>query len=152
MTTFYSLRLETLPTWRARSPYLYPPGTGWSSYTPRYWVPFSSPPTTRRAMGEIFDPASTWDLRLDSQLNSTPSVEWYDLGADPTANIVPLLWVAWYHMFHCNGNCTTGAGLCGNTASRSSPVVAWRHRRHRYDVFLCCVYNHHYVDKLFTVP
>jgi hypothetical protein len=23
--------------------------TGWPSYTPRYWVPFSSPPTTRRA-------------------------------------------------------------------------------------------------------
>jgi hypothetical protein len=28
------------PTWRARSPYLYPPGTGWPSYTPRHWVPF----------------------------------------------------------------------------------------------------------------
>jgi hypothetical protein len=27
------------------SPYLYPPGTGWPSYTPRHWVPFSSPPT-----------------------------------------------------------------------------------------------------------
>jgi hypothetical protein len=25
---------ETPPTWRARSPYLYPPGTGWPSYTP----------------------------------------------------------------------------------------------------------------------
>jgi hypothetical protein len=48
VTIFYCLRLETPPTWRARSPYLYPPGTGWSSYTPRHWVPFSSPPTTRR--------------------------------------------------------------------------------------------------------
>jgi hypothetical protein len=28
MTIFYCLRLETPPTWRARSPYLYPPGTG----------------------------------------------------------------------------------------------------------------------------
>jgi hypothetical protein len=28
------------PTWRARSPYLYPPGTGWLSYTPEHWVPF----------------------------------------------------------------------------------------------------------------
>jgi hypothetical protein len=39
MTIFYSLRFETLPTWRARSPYLlvYPPGTGWPSYTPRHW-------------------------------------------------------------------------------------------------------------------
>jgi hypothetical protein len=44
MTIFYCLRFETSPTWRARSPYLYPPGTGWPSYNPRHWVPFSSPP------------------------------------------------------------------------------------------------------------
>jgi hypothetical protein len=36
--TFYSLR----------SPYLYPPGREWPSYTPRHWVGFSSPLTTRR--------------------------------------------------------------------------------------------------------
>jgi hypothetical protein len=36
-------------TWRCMSPYLYPPGTEWPYYTPRHWVPFSSPPTTRRA-------------------------------------------------------------------------------------------------------
>jgi hypothetical protein len=34
------LSSETLPIWRARSPYLYPPGTGWPSYTPGYWVVF----------------------------------------------------------------------------------------------------------------
>jgi hypothetical protein len=39
-TLFYSFRVETPPTWRARSPYLYPSGIGWPSYTPRYWVPF----------------------------------------------------------------------------------------------------------------
>jgi hypothetical protein len=39
MTTLDCLRFETNPTWRARSPYLYPPVTGWPSYTPRYWVP-----------------------------------------------------------------------------------------------------------------
>jgi hypothetical protein len=39
VTIFYCLRFETPPTWRARSPYLYPPGTGWSGYTPRHWVP-----------------------------------------------------------------------------------------------------------------
>jgi hypothetical protein len=33
MTTFYCLRFETPPTWRTRSLYLYPPGTGWLSYT-----------------------------------------------------------------------------------------------------------------------
>jgi hypothetical protein len=31
-TTFCCLTFETLPVWRATSPYLYPPGTGWSSY------------------------------------------------------------------------------------------------------------------------
>jgi hypothetical protein len=32
MTTFYCLRFETPSTWRARSLYLYPPGTGWHSF------------------------------------------------------------------------------------------------------------------------
>jgi hypothetical protein len=36
VTIFYSLRFETPPTWRARSPSLYPPGTGWPSYTARH--------------------------------------------------------------------------------------------------------------------
>jgi hypothetical protein len=56
MTVFYCLRFETPPTWRVKSPCLYPPGTGWPSYTPRRWVHFSSPPTTRRATVEVFDP------------------------------------------------------------------------------------------------
>jgi hypothetical protein len=34
--------LKLPPAWRARSPYLYPPGTGWPSYTPGHWVPLSS--------------------------------------------------------------------------------------------------------------
>jgi hypothetical protein len=46
MTTFYYLRFETLPTWRARSSYIYPPGTGWPIYTPGHRVPVSSPPKT----------------------------------------------------------------------------------------------------------
>jgi hypothetical protein len=59
MIISYCLRFETSPTWRARSPYLYPPGTGWPSYTPQHWVPFSSPPTTQRAMVGLFELAST---------------------------------------------------------------------------------------------
>jgi hypothetical protein len=59
VTIFYCLRFETPPTWRDRSPYLYPPGTGWPSYTPRHWVTFSSPPTTLRATVKVFEPAST---------------------------------------------------------------------------------------------
>jgi hypothetical protein len=41
-------------TWWTRSLYLCPPVTGWPSYTPRHWVPFSSPSTTCGAMVEVF--------------------------------------------------------------------------------------------------
>jgi hypothetical protein len=47
-----------------RSPYLYPPRTGWFMYNPRHWVPFSSPPTTRRVTVEVFGPASTRETAL----------------------------------------------------------------------------------------
>jgi hypothetical protein len=40
---------------------VYLPGTWWLGYTPRQWVPFSAPPTSRRAAVEVFDPASTRD-------------------------------------------------------------------------------------------
>jgi hypothetical protein len=53
-------RIWDSSTWKARSPYLYPPGTGWPSYTPRHWVLFSSPPMTCRPMVEVVQPASTW--------------------------------------------------------------------------------------------
>jgi hypothetical protein len=53
--------LETPPTWRARSPYLYPPGPGWPKYTPGHWVPFPTPLTTHRTTVEVFHPASTRD-------------------------------------------------------------------------------------------
>jgi hypothetical protein len=49
MTIFYCLIIETPPTWRSTSLYLYPPETGWPSYTLRHWVPSSSLPTTLRA-------------------------------------------------------------------------------------------------------
>jgi hypothetical protein len=51
MTTFYCLRFETPSTWSSRFPYLHPTGTDWPSYTPRHWVPFSSPHTTRQGYG-----------------------------------------------------------------------------------------------------
>jgi hypothetical protein len=43
-TYFIAPILETPPTWRARSLYLYPPGLEWPSYTPGHWVPFPSSP------------------------------------------------------------------------------------------------------------
>jgi hypothetical protein len=61
MTIFHCLRFATPLPWRARTPYLYPPGTGWPSYTPRHRVFFSSSPTTRRATVVVFEPASTRD-------------------------------------------------------------------------------------------
>jgi hypothetical protein len=50
---YFTVSFETPPTWRARYPYLYPPGTGWSSYSPGHWVPSSSL-TTRRSTVEVF--------------------------------------------------------------------------------------------------
>jgi hypothetical protein len=72
VTIFYCLRFETPPAWRVRSPYLYPPRKGWPGYTPRHWVPFSSPPTTRRATMEVFEPASTLKVKVKVMLR--PSV------------------------------------------------------------------------------
>jgi hypothetical protein len=51
---YFTVSFETPPTWRTRFPYLYPPGTGWPSYTPGHWVPFMSPLTTRMAAVEVF--------------------------------------------------------------------------------------------------
>jgi hypothetical protein len=63
-------QIRDSPTWRAMFPCLYPPGTGWPGYSPRHWVPFTSPPTTRRATVEVFDPASTWDWFNPIKINS----------------------------------------------------------------------------------
>jgi hypothetical protein len=35
---YNTVSFETPPTWSARSPYLFPPGRGWPSYTPGHWV------------------------------------------------------------------------------------------------------------------
>jgi hypothetical protein len=53
---YFAVSSETPPTWRARFPYLYPPGTGWPSYTPGHWVPFLSSLTTRRDYGIFVKP------------------------------------------------------------------------------------------------
>jgi hypothetical protein len=63
-------QIRDSPTLRARSPYLYPPGTRWPSYTPRHWVPFSSPPTTRKATVEVFESVSTRSSRTEFLLNN----------------------------------------------------------------------------------
>jgi hypothetical protein len=62
------LIFETSPTWRARPLHLCLPRNRWPSYTPKHWVHFSSPPTTRRATVEVFEPATmrTFFFRLNS--------------------------------------------------------------------------------------
>jgi hypothetical protein len=51
---YFTVSSKTPPTWRARFPYLYPPGTGWPSYTPGSWVLSLSPPMPHRASVEVF--------------------------------------------------------------------------------------------------
>jgi hypothetical protein len=51
---YFTVSFDTPPTWRARFPYLYLPGTGWPSYTPGQWVPVLSPLITRSATVEVF--------------------------------------------------------------------------------------------------
>jgi hypothetical protein len=56
---YFTASSETPTTSRARSPYLYPPGTRWLNYTLKQWVLFFLPLTTRMATVELFYPAST---------------------------------------------------------------------------------------------
>jgi hypothetical protein len=52
-------QIRDSPNLEGQVPEFVSPGTGWPGYTPRHWVPFSSPPTTRKAAVEVFEPAST---------------------------------------------------------------------------------------------
>jgi hypothetical protein len=88
-------RIRDSPNLEGQAPHLYSTGTGWHSHTPRHWVPFSSPPTTRRATVEVFEPAS---IRGTRRL-----LLWLLPCADPTENTV----------FHCCG-CIFTAALTGN--------------------------------------
>jgi hypothetical protein len=86
----YCLRLETPPTWRDRSPYLYPPARGWPSYTPRHWVPFPSPPTTRRATVEVSNPASARDINGESFIERI-----YEFSSYLRGNTQHIRWCNW---------------------------------------------------------
>jgi hypothetical protein len=46
-------QIQDSPNLEPRSPYLYPPATGWPNYTSRHWIPFPSPLTTRRTTVEV---------------------------------------------------------------------------------------------------
>jgi hypothetical protein len=48
-------QIRDSPTWRPRSLYLYPAGTGWPGHNLRHWVSFPSPPTnTGRKLNPYF--------------------------------------------------------------------------------------------------
>jgi hypothetical protein len=58
-------QIRESPNLEPRSPYLYPPGAVWPSYTPWHWVPFTSPFTTRRATEEVIrTPCTPWRASL----------------------------------------------------------------------------------------
>jgi hypothetical protein len=61
-TIFHLLNYKTLPTWRNRLVYLYPPGLRWPSYNPGHWIPFLSPLTTPRPGGGILSRLRTGPL------------------------------------------------------------------------------------------
>jgi hypothetical protein len=69
------------PSLEGQVPYLYPPGTGWPGYTPRHLVPFLSPPTTRRATVEAFEPASTRATKFTELISPTVVVLTYGHGS-----------------------------------------------------------------------
>jgi hypothetical protein len=87
-------RFETSPTSRTRSPHLYPPGTGWPSYTPRHWIPFSLPPTTRRATEEVFEPVTKYTVESLCCLGA-------DLRENTLPSGTPIGYFAWCDVFHC---------------------------------------------------
>jgi hypothetical protein len=81
---YLTVSSETPPTWRARFPYVYPPGTGWPSYTPGHWVPFLSPLTTRRDYG------GSIPTRLHTQLILPLVLHIYNFQACQTENTASL--------------------------------------------------------------
>jgi hypothetical protein len=50
--------IRDLPAWKAKSLYSCHPRTAWPCSILRHWVPFSSPPMTRRATVEVLEPVS----------------------------------------------------------------------------------------------
>jgi hypothetical protein len=102
MTIFKCLRFETPPTWRTMSPYLYPPGTGWPSYTPKHWVPFTSPPMTRKSTVEIFEPASTQSIRSLLGNDSVNSFQWQRILKQQWKDYYETIFSCWVWRRLCN--------------------------------------------------
>jgi hypothetical protein len=63
--TFYCLKFETLLTWKARFPYLFPPGTD-GTVIPQPLGSLSAVIMIRRDTVEVLDPASTGIIATES--------------------------------------------------------------------------------------
>jgi hypothetical protein len=136
MTKIYCLRFETPSTWKARLPYLYPPGSGWPGYTPNALVSFFVAPTTRRAMLEIFDPASTKVKSYITTDGQSASLSW---NKAPIWGLRPDLYycltVAGFLMWGALSDERTGLSLARVTVSSSKSVVSM----YSYNLhFTCC--------------
>jgi hypothetical protein len=90
-------QIRDFPNLEGQVPIFISPGTEWPIYIPRHRVPFSSPPTTRRATVEVFEPASTrgllaqpntvgWVIEPRSDLQKTPPASPLLLLCDVTAH------------------------------------------------------------------
>jgi hypothetical protein len=61
LTTIFYFSDMRLPQHEGPGPRFYIPRNRVAGYTPRHWVPFSSPATTRRVTVEVFKPTCTRD-------------------------------------------------------------------------------------------
>jgi hypothetical protein len=140
MITFYCVRFETRPTWIARSPYLYPTRTGWPGYTPKHWVPFSSPPTTHRSTMEVFDAASPHGSELSVIAGILLYSPWFDHSTEETCiaeQLMPSTVAYLLERVYLARNCLPGTCPCGNMLIEplpsSGPV--------RHNIVTCCLGN-----------
>jgi hypothetical protein len=90
---YFTVSYEIPPTWRARSPYLYPPGTGCPSYTLGHWVPFFA----ASYGGGILSHLHTGICSLTS--NSSCFAADSQL-ASPSWCRAPI-WGPWTHFYYC---------------------------------------------------
>jgi hypothetical protein len=89
-------------------------------------LPFSSPPTTRRATLEVFDPASTWDCPV---LSAGPRY----IASERIAVKTHLSTVLLLH------DVAIGPGRVENTASHSYAIVTCKRALSSNDCFSCSI-------------
>jgi hypothetical protein len=132
---YFTVSYEILQTWRARSPYLYPPGTGCPSYTPGHWVPFLPPLITHRAMVEVFCPTSTrvsahW-LQVQVVLQSTVSQPvCLDVGPPSEAHDQIFITVKHLRSLCCGMSSLTIGRVCNLLVQFAVTLRSKSHRTH----------------------